>query len=249
MAGLEPGSNRVGRTYTWNNDSYYSVTTILNTLAKPALPRWAAKSVSQYAVDNLPMIITLCSEGRQDEAMDLLKNSPWRQRDKAANLGTIVHRAVEDYCLDLKTPPDDSPESPFIEHFRDFLAKFQPSVLESEATIFNRRFNYAGTLDLIMELRGERYVVDVKSGSGIYPEYALQVAAYAHGEFLGRPDGTEGQMPTIDKGAVLHLRPNGFHFVPVRIDDEIFKSFLHIREAFRFVEAQSNTVILPEVRT
>ena len=249
MAGLEPGSNRVGRTYTWSDETFYSVTTILQALAKPALPRWAAKSVATYATQNLPLIITLCTEGRDDEAMDLLKNSPWRQRDKAADLGTIVHRAVEDYCLDLQTPPTEAPESPFIEAFRQFLAKFQPLILESEVTVFNRRFNYAGTLDLILEMRGERWLVDVKSGSGVYPEYALQVCAYAHGEFIGRRDGTEGQMPSIQRGAVLHLRPNGYHFIPVRIDDDVYKSFLHLREVFRWTESIQDTAIMPEVRT
>ena len=50
------------------------VTTVIDTLSKPALPRWAAKETATFAVANRKSW-----EGLDDAAaIDLLKGAPWR---------------------------------------------------------------------------------------------------------------------------------------------------------------------------
>lgn len=78
-------------------------------------------------------------------------------------------------------------------------------------------------------------VVDYKSGRAVYPTVGLQLAAYARSEFIGLPDGrTQLPLPQVDVGAVLHLTPTGYALRLVRIDDEVFRAFLHVREVYRF---------------
>jgi hypothetical protein len=247
MPGLEPRDSREGRTYTWGDESFWSVTTILKALNKPALPSWSAKMVAEYVAENFEFITDMMSNGRKDEAIGAMKGAPWRTKTKAADLGTLVHQAVEAYCMGVEQLPGTETEK-HVGHFTRWLEAFKPKILETEVTVFNRRFNYAGTLDLLIELEPNIWVVDVKSGSGVYPEFAMQVAAYAHGEFIGRQDGTEDKMPDVTRGAVLHLRPNGYKFVPVDISDPVYRSFLHCRELFRFVEDIAPHVIMGEVR-
>lgn len=246
MPGLEPRNTQSGRTYQWNDESFFSVTTILNALNKPALPKWAANSVAEYALRQWSLISTLLNEEREAEALDLLKGSPWREKEKAASTGTLVHEAVEAYVagIDSMSPTTDK----HVNQFELWLQNFKPTIIENEVTIFNRTYNYAGTLDLLVDMDTDIWLIDVKTGKGIYPEYAMQVAAYANGEFIGRHNGRETPLPKVTRGAILHLRPNGCKFIMVDISDRVFKSFLHCREVFRFVEEIAPTVIMGEVR-
>ena len=245
--GLTPQQGRSGRTYSWDDETFASVTTILGVLNKPALPGWAAESVAEFVAHNIGTVNDLIGRGQQSAAIDMMKGAPWRQRDKAADLGTTIHNVIE--CLSANKNMDipvDAMAS--VEHFLTWQAVFKPQILVSEGTVFNREYNYAGTLDLICKIDGLTWLVDLKTGKGVYPEYAMQVAAYARGEFIGHNDGTEETLPIIDKGAVLHLRPGGYHFVPVNIGKEVFDSFLYCRELFRWSDNIADRALLPEVR-
>ncbi len=247
MSGLTPNDSGSGRTYTWDNEVFVSVTTVLSCLNKPALPRWAAKSAAEFVVKEFPVVADLVGRNQKAAAIDLIKSAPWRQRDKAADVGTTVHKAVEALVAGHE-PLVSEEEVPFLVQFAKFVEAFKPEILVSEGTIFNRQYNYAGTLDLICRIDGLNWLIDTKSGKGVYPEYAMQVAAYARGEFIGHQDGMEEPLPIIDKGAVLHLRPDGYHFIPVAIGKEVFDSFLYCREMFRFQDDIAHRCLMPEVR-
>ena len=240
-------TTKSGRTYTWADESYPSVTTLLGALSKPALVNWAAKMVAEYAVDNGPEILALAKADR-DGAIRALKGSPWQKRDAAANLGTHVHDQIEARILGQTpaTPPADVAER--VAYFDAFCNDYQPVFEAAEATVYNRGLNYAGTLDSIAVIGGRRYIIDVKTTkSGVYPEHALQLAAYAHAEFIGAPDGTEVPLPAIDAGAVLWINPRGYEFVQVRIDDMMFEYFLDIASAWEFQNVTGKSAILGQV--
>src|SRR3990167_7787990 len=97
------------RFYTWRNENYYSVTTIISGgLPKQALIYWSANQVAEYVCDNLSKVTMLLrpeadtDEARtkaRDETYDFLKRTPWRARDKAADLGTAINESTEAYVL------------------------------------------------------------------------------------------------------------------------------------------------------
>lgn len=245
--GLTPTQGRSGRIYEWDGEQYYSVTTILNVINKPALVTWAAKMAAQFAVENIGTINDLIGRGQGSAAADMIKGAPWRKRDKAADVGTLIHKVIECQISGetMKVPVEATAQ---LQHFLTWMDRFKPQILVSEGTIFNREYNYAGTLDIIARIDGLNWLIDIKSGSGVYPEHALQVAAYSRGEFIGHFDGLEEPLPIIDKGAVLHIRPEGYHFIPVNIGKEVFDSFLYTRELFRWQDDLAHRAILPEVR-
>lgn len=245
--GLTPNDSKAGRSYTWDNDVFASVTTILGVLNKPALTGWASKMAAEFAVKEHNVIADLISRNQSKAAIDMIKAAPWRNRDAAADVGTLVHQMIENIHTgnEVTIPPEALQQ---VTHFLTWVDHFKPEILVSEGTIFNREYNYAGTLDLVAKIDGLNWLIDVKSGKGVYPEYAMQVAAYARGEFIGHEDGTEQVMPIIDKGAILHLRPGGYAFVPVHIGKEVFDSFLYCRELFRWQDDISHRALLPEVR-
>jgi len=193
-----------------------------------------------------------------------VKGTPDRIRDAAAELGSEVHGEAERLVLQLArdtglawTEGRALPAWPehlqaHMDSFVSFLDDWRPEYLATEATVFNRTQAYAGTLDAVMRLRigGQLLTVltDYKSGNNVYPEVGLQLAAYRNAEFVGLPDGvTEAQLPLIDAGAVLHIRPKGYRLRLVRIDDEIYRAFLHAREVFRWAKSLAGTVLQQEL--
>ena len=235
------------REYVWppTGEKFVSVTTAIGVIDKPALRSWVGRMVAQYAVDNLSQIQAIADKDPEG-AVDLLKGAPWRRRDKAANIGSSVHAAVEALIKGQPMPPWPDEVAPFMTQFMAFVAAFQPQFEASEATVYSREHGYAGTLDSIasiaVALIGGRYLLDVKTGSGVYPEAALQMSAYARAEFIGLPDGSEAPVPAIDAAAVLHLRPDSFELIPVRIDAEIFATFLNALELFKAKKGESSWV-------
>lgn len=193
-----------------------------------------------------------------------VKGTPDRIRDAAAELGTEVHDEAERLVLQLARDTglawtQGRPLPAWPEHlqghmgtFVQFLDDFRPEYVATEATVFNRTQAYAGTLDAVMRLRigGQplTVLVDYKSGNHVYPEVGLQLAAYRNAEFVGLADGVaEAPMPATDAGAVLHITPKAYRLRLVRVDDEIYRAFLHAREVFRWAKVLAGTVLQQEL--
>lgn len=233
------------RFYDWHGERFWSVTTILSGgVPKPALLPWGIKMVAEGAVEAVqsgalvPMV-----DQDADAAVQFLKGLPYAKRDRAANLGTEIHQAIEILAQGKPWPDWPLPIRPHMERFREFVGRFQPKWLASEATVYNRTQAYAGTLDAIVELADKKLILDVKTGKAIYPEVALQLAAYRHAEFIGLPDGNEEAMPTVDGAVALHLTADSYRLVKVETSQRVFDAFLYAREVFRWQEETSKSVI------
>lgn len=251
------------RLYTWRGENYWSVTTIIKGgVPTPALLPWGIKAVAEGIVKQrgiLAEMLRACETpdacaagdfcGPCDQTIRWAKSLPYSMRDRAADLGTQIHEWIEAHRLGKPMPKVPAGVQPYLAAFERFLGDFHPDYHMVEASVFNRAQHYAGTLDAIVRLRlpladqAGQYLLDAKTGRGVYPEVGLQLAAYRHAEFVGAPDGSEQEMPPTDGGLVLHLSPVGYRLIEVRCDDEIFRAFLYCREVFRFVTETGKTVI------
>src|SRR4051812_22280409 len=218
------------RFYSWRNENYWSVTTILGALPKDALINWAKKYTAEYAVANIDTLTTMLVGDEPDlaGAVDWLKNASFRARDKAADLGTYVHAAAEAYALGQPWPEYPPEAVGRMDAFKLFLEEHKPVFLATEASVYNRTQRYAGTLDAIVQLGDRTLVIDYKTrggtnypvsgrtnSGGVYPDDALQLSAYRHAEFIGVADGSEAPMYPTDGAAVLHLTDDGYHLIEV----------------------------------
>lgn len=243
-------NSRGSRYYTWQGERFWSVTTVIGALNKPAIPAWAAKKAAVFAVENTESWLALARTGQTRAAIDLIKGAPWRERDSAADVGSAVHRAIEAYTLGQPMPKFPEDVAGHMTQFEHFLREFEPKFEMAEATVYHRGHKWAGTTDGVAVIDGKRVIIDYKTsnpndrtGHGIYPEVALQLAAYAHAEFVGLPDGTEEPMPPVDEGAAVWIRPDDWAYVPVRVDDEVYTAFRYVIEAFRWQQEVSATVL------
>lgn len=221
-----------GRQYVWpeTGETFVSVTTVLDVIDKPALMRWAAKKVAEYAVterDNWDRLDAAA-------AVDLLKGAPWRYTEERIELGTSVHAATEAYMKGENGPVYPGEVAGYMAQFMDFLKTAKPTIEQAEVSVYNRKHAYAGTLDLLCQMDGRLLLIDYKTGKRAYPEAELQLAAYAGAEFIGLDDGTELPMPQIDRAAVLLLRPRHWELLPARLTTEIYDAFTHAVALWRW---------------
>lgn len=209
------------------------VTTILGVLDKPAIPKWAAKSVAEYVAHNRAGVEHLWDMGER-ALVDALKAVPWAQRDKAGVRGTDVHDFAERIANGEEVDVPDE----YVGHVESCLAfmddwEIQPVLVE--AVVGHRDAKYAGKLDLVADHnQGERAIFDYKTAaSGIYKETAFQNAAYAFAEFHGE-SGEESPMAALSITASygVHIRADGYDCYPLAFGPDVFAEFLTIRSAF-----------------
>lgn len=232
-----------GRTYKWRDETFTSVTTILSGgVPKPALTSWAARATAEWAVKNIDQV-TGIAKSDPAAAIDMLRGAPWRDRDAAAVKGTDIHAAVEAHVLGQPVPEWSREVAPSMRQFETFVEQYGPTFEMSEASVYNRAHGYAGTLDAIVVIDGVRYLLDVKTGKGVYGEVALQLAAYRHAEFIGLDTGDEVPMPAVDACAVLHLRPRTFSLIPVEAGEAEFRFFLYAQQVRDFATEHSRLVL------
>ena len=234
-------TNKSGsRYYEWQGEKFPSVTTILNKgIPKPALIRWASRLVATGAVERTEHWAGMSDE----EAIAYLMGIPDEKRGSSANLGSVIHAAADSHSNEREHKPISEEAQGYVDGFIKFRTDWNPKYLLTEQAVFNRTHGYAGTLDSVVRIGRTIWVLDTKTGNRVYPEVALQLAAYSHAEFVGRDGGIEEPMPAIKKGGVVHLFPGGYSFIPVRIDDEVFDAFLSVKDVFHWGWGLSNLVL------
>jgi hypothetical protein len=223
-----------------------SVTSIVGMLPAPYLQKWNSKVTAQCAVDEFVKLSELIDAGRHTQAVDWLKAAADRELNKAADAGTAVHGLIEELINDPNTPVSDE-LAPYINGFWEFCDRFEPEWVHVEKSIFSTTHLYAGSFDAICKIKNKTVLLDFKTTrSGISPKVALQLAAYANADIMF--DGSnEIPMPKVDAGAALLLRPDKWLYQPLRIDDDIFGTFLALRRTFEWESRQSKTAMLATV--
>jgi hypothetical protein len=181
---VDPTSKRINildnRFYTRNGEYYPSVTNILQFFPK-----------NKYFEDWLK---------------DVGHNATFIAK-KAADEGTQVHEAIEKYVTGEKIVwLDEEGYSNYsldiwkmILKFHDFWTSHTPSLIESEIHLFSDEFKYAGTCDLILEINGEKWLIDIKTSNSLHTSQELQLAAYAQA-------WNENFQEKIDRMGILWLK-------------------------------------------
>ena len=195
----------------------WSVTTILNTLDKPALMYWAAEQAALAAVHSEATWKGMLADdepgcphtdAKTCAAVKWLRDARFRKPKgilSATELGELVHLACEQYALTGTRPIDVHHEVvAYLDRFDEWLDRFGPSYQATEVSVFHPELGYAGTLDAFLTIDGVRYIADYKSTRSAedaqgnptkpYPEQvALQLAAYRHAKYAAgwRPRRTE----------------------------------------------------------
>ena len=165
------------------------VTTLLNVINKPALMPWAIKNTTaKFRSIMEASINTTIDPVWIEEALAIVKGASDEARDAAADKGSEIHLAIQEFVT-KGVWPADAVIKQCVLAYHEWTGSNPMEAVANEFTVWSPSDRYAGTIDEVGILpNGHFTVVDFKTG-GAYPEHALQVAAYANGleEITGIP--------------------------------------------------------------
>jgi hypothetical protein len=170
----------------------------------------------------------------------LAGNDPDAISQQAADIGTVTHKMVECHIAGSKFdkgewPPNDVEKAEngylaFLEWEDTYKVRYEALEIE----VISEAYMYGGTADIIATTADKRILIDLKTSKGVYPEMAIQVAAYREAYNEEREDGF------IDECHILKLgkEDGGFEHHKLHPDKvsagwEIFKHLLEIRKLQR----------------
>lgn len=218
--------------YQIGEDYYPSVTTILSALSK-------GKGFDVWLQSH-----------SQEESKEILNS--------AGLSGSKIHKAIENMLNGERIVPQEFiyVDSDGVEHkgltpeecskvssFMRWWYEYRPKLLSYEKIVYSESRKYAGTVDFIGTIKEGKidaksktpnkelmFIIDWKTGNGIYASYDLQVAAYAMAEI-------EMTNKKIDKIAILRLGTKhkaGYEFKIIDSILDPYKSFLGVLSAWQY---------------
>jgi hypothetical protein len=249
-------SNRLTRRNYGNGHGYAldgvkvpGVTTVIGKLDKPALVAWAARMSAGYAVDHWDELTHLPIMDRAKK----IEDARWDKNRAAVVKGNRIHGLGERLAAGEKV---DAPAEVLgqVEAYARFLDTWQLESIHTEASVAHTQYHYAGTLDAIMNSpKLGMILLDIKTGSGVWAEVALQLAAYRYADLLqteiaavgprgGKkaPELVEGPVPEVDGCYVAHVLADTVELLPIRAGEDEFATFLYLREVYAWHEEASN---------
>lgn len=219
--------------YALNGERIPGVTTCLGQLAKPALVNAAAREAAIWAANNPDQLTALGHETFVKTASE----APRRVWDEAATLGRDIHAHADKLATTGEAPDVPEAQLPYVMQAADFLDSMGVETIASERACWHESFFYAGRYDLVATIRGSIWLLDFKTGkSGVWPEMALQQAAYRFCTHQQGPaaDSEDEPMPPIAHCGIVWVRPEGWQLVPVRADRDVWQAFLATLPLYQF---------------
>jgi hypothetical protein len=265
-----------------NDQRLWSVTTILKSYGdSEGLIAWTATEVAKAAIRTDRTWHSMLDDTDEDEVARWIaqKRFDTRGERSATKLGTAVHAAIEHQVVTGRRPDlgmdlggengvFDDELAPYLDSFDRFLDHAQPQFEAAEMTVYHPTYGYAGTLDGIATIGGQRFVIDYKTSKQSFDgrgkrkapwqDAGPQLAAYRWAEscapFKARKyeqwsrryyllsDDERDQllpMPQVDGGLVVHLTPRHADGYPFDCGEKTFESFLYLIETHRIAQEEA----------
>lgn len=241
---LQRRNHGKGHSYKIDGVKAIGVTTALNALAKPALVDWAARVTTAYAVDHWDELAQLPPAAR----LDKIGRARWDTVKEAAVRGTRIHDLGEKVSHGTAVEVPDELRGP-VDAYARFLDEWDIEIEATETPCCSTKHRYAGTADAWGRIgrTGEKVLLDIKTGKGVYNEAALQLAAYRYAD-LWQPDGpaSETARGPVDAVYVAHVLPDTVRLLPVVAGPDEFRTFLYALQLHRHNESTKEDPLIGE---
>lgn len=114
-------------------------------------------------------------------------------KTEAGERGSIVHSAIEQLLKTGSVKFDDelmngggvareltADEYEAVLSFKSWVDSLPSFTLKNaEVAIFDSKLGYAGTIDIVCEIDGKDWIIDIKTSADVYSSHRAQVSAYA----------------------------------------------------------------------
>lgn len=227
--GFERRNHGKGHSYYLDGVKLPGVTTVLDALRKRGIEEWAGNVTAEAAVNRWDELAGLSVTDR----LSTLRRARWEIRDTAALNGTRIH----DLAWDLVTGAEvDVPEEYVgsVTAVARFMDRWHVEPVARERPVWHPDHGWAGTFDLLAGMGDTLWLLDWKTGRAIYPEAALQLAAYAHAASMLREDGAEVPWEPPERCGAVHITADSAELHPVDAGEEAYAAFRHAREVWEW---------------
>ncbi len=170
--------------------------------------RWYSRKVSadgtedNYKWDFVPSVTWIANSGYVKGVgfYKWLADKGWSQAEEikasAGEKGSKVHQAISRLvtggtvtihdCFEnprtLQSEEITAAEYECLMSFCEWFRQVKPEVLDSDYTVWNERYRYAGTVDLKVRIGRTVWMIDIKTSPDIWPTMEIQLSAYKHAD-------------------------------------------------------------------
>lgn len=196
-----------------------AITSILKVISKDALMFWYAREAVKVALEDPSLSIK-----------DIMSKTAVETR-KSATRGTGVHNIFPKVIRGEEYKPYPEEYSGYILGIEKFISDMKPEILLADATVWSKKYKYAGSLDIVAKINGRIVLLDLKTGN-TYPEHRLQLTAYKQAlSEMGKE---------VDDTAVLLLKgDNVYQYI---LTNEPFDNFLKAKALWEWWKGEGNDV-------
>jgi len=167
--------------------------------------------------------------------------------NKAAWEGTQVHNAAEELMLgkEIHWLKEDGiviyslDVWRLILRFADFWNQIKPKLIATEYHLFSDQHKYAGTTDIICEIDGKLWLLDIKTSNSIHTSHSLQLSSYAkawdetHNKHIEKCGILWLKSSTRSEGKNGKIQGKGWELKVVDDIDKKFNMFLKIYDIYK----------------
>ena len=226
--------------YYVNDQKVESVTGICGRgLPKPNLINWLIatplKEVKRLINEKLDNNEPLDRAGLE-RIFKTAKEKTNKIKEDAGLVGTVVHGLIEDFLKGKDIPKQSDPAVVNCWNlFLDWWNKQEYEVVELEKKIYSKKYNYAGTLDLVVkDKKGNLVLIDIKTSNFITFDYFLQLNAYkfAYEEETGSKVSKSFIVKLSKKDAEIEIKE-------IPLNKKLFNAFIgakYVMEQMQSVE-------------
>ena len=155
----------------------------------------------------------------------------------AAAIGTTFHDCVEQYldgkdwlAVVMQDYPSCSPRvCGMMKSFVAWAESIDGTIDHTEMKVISHKHKYSGTFDAVGKIGKTALLIDWKTGSNIYSDMELQLAAYAVAY-------NEQSGAKVKDGLIVHVSKDKPHFKlkmkQFKLGKRVFNKFLKLRQMF-----------------
>lgn len=225
-----------GHYHSLDNIPLHGTTTALGIIAKPALIPWAS-NMAVEAIRKEWKINKPYTKEEREKILEKGKNAHRAKKQAGADVGTSVHEAIELWITADCPAKKHVPHKTFCGEDEQVLAMFGEFVkwkrqnkvkfLFTEKKVYSEKHWYGGIVDFVCTIEGKRYVGDIKTSNGIFPEHFLQMGAYDIAlQEMGEPGADGYIIVNLQKSGKIRTK----HFNNTK---KFQDAFLHALELYK----------------
>ena len=227
-----------GWSITINDVKLKSASRVLGvSINKPALVKWAARE----AVAEIRGAILDRLKGKDQARLKVTEkwveeiiaegaNRPEALKIEGGRIGTLLHDAFEKITLGTKAKElvallseKDQPLRESIEGFEEWFLQSKLQIVARELAVGSKKHGFGGILDALAYGSGGWWMIDYKTGGGVYWEAALQTMDY----LMAVEEQYGIKLQGIRIVRVAKKEPFGVEVVPVSDLENTKKAWLH----------------------